>query len=102
MSWINRFVDLSKLREIFTWRRDNPSRGILKTTAWILGAVVCAAAVNLAALFLYLDPQLPEAEAYRHYRYETPLRILSHDGNLIAEFGERRLIPIAFRDAPDL
>lgn len=102
MSWINRFVDLSKLVDLFRWRRGNRSRSILKTAAWAFGAVVCAIGVNLAALFLYLDPQLPEAEAYRHYRYETPLRILSHDGNLIAEFGERRLIPIALRDAPDL
>ena len=105
MGWLNRFVDWSKLAGIFTRRRisrGDESRGLLKTTAWISSVVVCALVVNLTALFLYLDPQLPEAEAYRHYRYETPLRILTHDGKLIAEFGERRLIPIALRDAPDL
>ena len=106
MRWLNRFVDLTKLARFFDSRprtkRDGKSRGVLKIAAWVFSVVVCAFAVNLAALFLYLDPQLPEAEAYRHYRYETPLRILTHDGKLIAEFGERRLIPIALRDAPDL
>ena len=105
MRWLNRFVDLSKLAGFFDKRRGTSvgkSRGILKTAVWLFSAVVCAIAVNLAALFLYLDPQLPEADAYRHYRYETPLRILTHDGKLIAEFGERRLIPIALRDAPGL
>lgn len=98
-------MDLSKLAKRFAWRGvnhvDRPRR-LLKIAAWISSVAVCAFSVNLAALFLYLDPQLPEAESYRHYRYETPLRILTHDGKLIAEFGERRLIPIALNDAPDL
>lgn len=105
MVWQNRFVNLSSIAEFYKRRstkQNARSRGMFKIVAWTFGVVVCAFAVNLAALFLYLDPQLPEAEAYRHYRYETPLRILTHDGNLIAEFGERRLIPIALRDAPDL
>ncbi|MCY4095161.1 MAG: PBP1A family penicillin-binding protein [Gammaproteobacteria bacterium] len=98
-------MNLSKLAKFFENRLIKPSgksRSVFKVAAWVFSVVVCALSVNLAALFLYLDPQLPEAEAYRHYRYETPLRILTHDGNLIAEFGERRLLPIALRDAPDL
>ena len=98
-------MDLSKLANVFAKRGvdsvDRPRR-LLKAVGWVSSVGVCALAVNLAALFLYLDPQLPEAESYRHYRYETPLRILTHDGKLIAEFGERRLIPIALNDAPEL
>lgn len=77
-------------------------RTLLKYAGWLFGVFLCALCVNLAALFLYLDPQLPDAETYRHYRYETPLRILSHDGRLLAEFGERRLMPISLEDAPKL
>ena len=80
------------------WR----ARFVLKFAAWCIGVGFSALCVNLAALFLYLDPQLPDAESYRHYRYETPLRILTHDGKLLAEFGERRLLPIAIEDAPEL
>ena len=78
------------------------SRQILTYIGWVSAVFICALCVNLAALFLYLDPQLPDAETYRHYRYETPLRILSRDGRLLAEFGERRLMPISLRDAPEL
>ena len=102
-------VDLAGLRSslgrLIRTRRVRPAfhgRHLLRLAGWLTSFVICALAVNLAALFLYLDPQLPEAEAYRHYRYETPLRILTHDGQLIAEFGERRLMPIALRDAPEL
>ena len=54
----------------------------------------------MASTFLYLDPQIPSAETYRHYQLETPLRIYSSDGALLAEFGDRRLIPISIGDVP--
>ena len=54
----------------------------------------------LASTFLYLDPQIPDAETYRQYQLETPLRIYSGDGALLAEFGTRRLIPISISDVP--
>ena len=49
--------------------------------------------------FLYLNPQIPTTETYRHYRFETPLRIYTADGALVAEFGNR-LIPIDLADVP--
>ena len=64
-----------------------------------IGAV-CAAVLSLAGLFLYLDPQVPKAETYRNVQLETPLRIFSADRALIAEFGERRLIPIKLEAVP--
>ena len=67
---------------------------------WISIGAVCAAVLTLAALFLYLDPQVPKAETYRNVQLETPLRIYASDGALLAEFGERRLIPITLDDVP--
>ncbi len=63
---------------------------------------LCAAVLSLAGIYLYLDPQIPKAETYRHVRLETPLRVYTADEQLIAEFGERRVIPIALADVPDL
>ena len=74
----------------------------VRIASWLVSTSICALVVVLASFYLYLDPQLPDADSYRHYRYETPLRILTHDGKLIAEFGERRLMPIAVNDAPEL
>ncbi len=61
---------------------------------------LCAASLSLAGVFLYLDPQIPRAESYRNVQLETPLRVFSEDGALLAEFGERRLIPITLDDVP--
>ena len=54
----------------------------------------------IASLYLYLNPKLPEAEAYRDYRLERPMRVMSEDGALLSEFGTRRLIPIEMLDVP--
>ena len=62
--------------------------------------LVCAISLNLAAVFLYLNPQIPDAESYRHVQLETPVRVFTGDGALIAEFGERRRIPIPFEEVP--
>ena len=67
---------------------------------WLCGGGLCATVLSLAGVFLYLDPQTPKAETYRNVQLETPLRIYSEDGALLAEFGERRLIPITLNQVP--
>lgn len=69
---------------------------------WLAAAAVCGLVLSLAAAFLYLDPQLPRAETYRQFRLETPLRVFTADGQLMAEFGERRLVPVRLADVPPL
>ena len=72
---------------------------LVRDIVWLGAACVCAISLGLASVFLYLNPQIPTTETYRHYRFETPLRIYTADGALIAEFGNR-LIPIEFVDVP--
>ena len=67
---------------------------------WLSLASLCAAVLSLAGIFLYLDPQIPRPETYRNVQLETPLRIYADDGALLAEFGERRLIPIGIDQVP--
>ncbi|MCP5184244.1 MAG: PBP1A family penicillin-binding protein [Pseudomonadales bacterium] len=76
------------------------NRPILGSIIWITCAAFCAGLLTLAAAYLYLDPQTPSAESFRHVRLETPLRIYARDDRLIAEFGERRVIPIGFDQIP--
>jgi len=54
----------------------------------------------LAGLFLYLNPQIPEASSYQNVQIETPLRVYSQNRKLLGEFGERRSIPINLEDVP--
>ena len=63
-------------------------------------ATLCAVIISLAGTYLYLDPQTPAAESYRNVKLQQPLRIFAADGALIAEFGERRLIPITLAEVP--
>ena len=74
----------------------------LETIMWVLWTGVCAGVLTLAGIYLYLSPQLPSAETYRHVRLETPLRVFAADGSLMAEFGERRVIPVTLADVPPL
>jgi penicillin-binding protein 1A len=67
---------------------------------WVVWTTVCGAVLSLTGVFLYLNPQIPTAETYRHVRLETPLRIEATGGELMAEFGERRVIPVTLADVP--
>jgi penicillin-binding protein 1A len=75
---------------------------IVRRIMWLTVSAVCAAVLSLAAAYLYLDPQIPDAATYRQVRLETPLRVFTADRQLIAEFGERRLIPVTLDQVPDL
>ena len=51
-------------------------------------------------MFLYLNPQIPDASSYQNVQIETPLRVFGENGLLLAEFGERRSIPIGLDEVP--
>ena len=70
--------------------------------AWLILTILASTVLGLSAVFLYLNPQIPTAESYRHVKLETPLRIFSEDGALLGEFGERRLIPVTLDQVPPL
>ncbi|OED40867.1 peptidase [Endozoicomonas sp. (ex Bugula neritina AB1)] len=69
--------------------------------AWSTLMSISGALLVSASAYLYLSPSLPSVETLRDARLQTPLRVYSKDGMLIAEFGEKRRTPIQFEDAPD-
>ncbi len=69
---------------------------------WSAFTILAGGVFGLSGVFLYLNPQIPTAESYRHVKLETPLRVFSEDGALLGEFGERRLIPVSLDQAPPL
>ncbi|MBA54405.1 MAG: peptidase [Pseudomonadales bacterium] len=52
------------------------------------------------ATLLYLGPKLPAVEQILDIQLQTPLRIYSSEGKLIAEFGEKKRSPIFYDDIP--
>ncbi len=68
---------------------------------WLAGAGALLAAAALAYALLVLAPQLPEAERLRDVDYQQPLRVVSADGGLIAEYGQQRRDPVAIEEIPE-
>lgn len=73
----------------------------LRRIIWLGCAGACALVLTLTGGFLYLDPQVPAAGSYLNYRPEAPMRVFSAEGAFIAEFGERRFIPVRIEDVPE-
>lgn len=68
--------------------------------AW-LAIALCAAVWGLAGLYLYLSPNLPDADTLRDVKLQTPMRVMSRDGALIGQFGEQKRSPLQFDDIPE-
>lgn len=64
----------------------------------LLGVGVAIAGISGA--ILYLNPALPSVETIRQIPLQTPLRVYSKSGKLIAEFGEKKRTPVAIKDVP--
>ncbi len=69
---------------------------ILGFTGFFLGVIV------LAGAYLYLAPSLPSIDVLKDVRLQTPLRVFSRDGALVAEFGEKKRSPLQYDEFPDL
>ncbi|HAO25418.1 MAG TPA: peptidase, partial [Methylophaga sp.] len=54
----------------------------------------------IAVVYLFLSPKLPNAESLRTVQLQIPLRIFSEEGLLMAEFGEKRRIPVTYENIP--
>jgi penicillin-binding protein 1A len=53
-----------------------------------------------AGAYYFLQPSLPDAETIRDIELQTPLRIYTRDGRLMAQIGEKRRTPVIFDDIP--
>ena len=53
-----------------------------------------------ATLYYFLTPQLAPGETIKETQLQVPLRVYSAEGLLLAEFGEKRRIPVKYDDIP--
>ncbi len=67
-----------------------------------IAAILLLSLILIAALIVYktLAPKLPDASILRETQLQIPLRVFSAEGLLIAEFGEKRRIPLEYIDIP--
>lgn len=72
----------------------------LRFIAWSVLIAVSGGLLISASAYLYLTPSLPSVATLRDARLQTPLRVYTRDGLLMAEFGEQRRTPVRFDDIP--
>ncbi len=59
-------------------------------------------AYALACSFVYVAPSLPSVEAMRKVEMQVPLRVFTASGELMAQIGEQRRIPVTYEQIPPL
>jgi penicillin-binding protein 1A len=67
---------------------------------WALFASICGLVLISASMYLYLSPALPDVQTLKDFKLQTPMRVLSADGQLIAEYGEKRRAPLTYKQIP--
>jgi len=67
-----------------------------------IGLIVMSVAVVaiLSTAYLIYSPQLPPVDSLKDVKLQTPLKVYSREGKLIALFGEKRRIPLTYQELP--
>ncbi len=66
----------------------------------MLAGLALALVLAAAGVALYVLPGLPDVDQIRAVQYHVPLRVYASDGSLLAEFGEKRRIPLTLDQIP--
>ena len=64
-----------------------------------IGLFLCGLIIGIAG-YSYYSKDLPDVATLKDVRLQTPMQVLSKDGELIAVFGERRRIPLKYDEIP--
>ena len=66
---------------------------------FLIGTVI--GILSVLGIYLYVRPSLPDVQSLREVKLQQPMRVLSRDGKLITQFGEKRRIPVTYEDIPE-
>lgn len=75
----------------------------MKFVKYLLILAVCCVllgAGSIYGLYKYIEPQLPDVNTLKDVRLQTPMQVYSADGELIAQYGEKRRIPLTLQQMP--
>jgi penicillin-binding protein 1A len=60
------------------------------------------ASYAVACAYVYIEPSLPSADNMKNVELQVPLRVYTRSGQLIAQIGEQRRIPVTYEQIPDV
>ena len=92
--------EVGKTRELFSVKWNWFRVGVV-TGACVIGITILAA-LGIAGAYTFLAPSLPTTEAMRNVELAVPLRVYTRSGQLIAQIGEQRRIPVTYDEIPAL
>ncbi|AQM18641.1 penicillin-binding protein 1A [Vibrio anguillarum] len=55
---------------------------------------------TIFGFYFYVKPDLPDVATLRDVQLQTPMQVYSQDGKLIAQFGEKRRVPLRIEEIP--
>jgi penicillin-binding protein 1A len=89
------------------WVNEHFKQLMMKKNRPVLRFLILASAagffsliLGVCSVYLYLAPSLPAVESLKNIQLQTPLRIYTSDGKLMAEYGEKRRMPVTYDDVP--
>ncbi|MCU5771862.1 peptidoglycan glycosyltransferase/peptidoglycan DD-transpeptidase MrcA [Erwiniaceae bacterium BAC15a-03b] len=75
----------------------------MKFVKYFLILAVCCillGAGSVYGLYKYIEPQLPDVNTLKDVRLQTPMQVYSAEGDLIAQYGEKRRVPLTLQQMP--
>ncbi|MGL5699245.1 MAG: peptidoglycan glycosyltransferase/peptidoglycan DD-transpeptidase MrcA [Kluyvera sp.] len=75
----------------------------MKFVKYLLILAVCCillGAGSIYGLYKYIEPQLPDVATLKDVRLQVPMQVYSAEGELIAQYGEKRRIPMTLDQIP--
>ena len=75
----------------------------MKFVKYLLILAVCCillGAGSIFGLYKFIEPQLPDVATLKDVRLQIPMQVYSADGELIAQYGEKRRIPVTLEQIP--
>lgn len=77
----------------------------IRVAGWGVAAVIGVtflAGLGFAGAYAYLAPSLPSANEMRSVELQVPLRVYTRSGQLIAQIGEQRRVPVTYEQIPEV
>lgn len=75
----------------------------MKFVKYLLILAVCCillGAGSIFGLYKFIEPQLPDVATLKDVRLQIPMQVYTADGELIAQYGEKRRIPVTLQQIP--
>lgn len=76
-------------------------RRLLKFALGGLAALFLLGVASILGVYLWIAPSLPSVEMLRDVHLQEPMRVYTRDGQLVAEFGEQKRLPLSWEEMPE-